>query len=189
MDQSLYDFVIKEIGPNSRSVAKIAAHIFDKKYVFHIFGKRKYWFEREAGNNLNTIPDIIIRNRLTNELPDIIRNVREQFKNNLEYTKIDDMSIESQNIKMVQLKLVDLAEKRKGLRELNKIDESREIDQQIKGNESVIEYLIMKQNRQRSDIKDSKYAELVSIEDKLYNRSFKNDVIKDLEDILYEPHD
>ena len=188
MDQTLYDFIIKEIGPNSRSVAKIAAHIFDKKYVFHIFGKRKYWFEREPGNNLKTIPDIIIRNRLTNELPDIIRNVREQFKNNPEYTKIDDMYY-FQSIKHLQLNLVDLAEKRKGLRELNKIDESREIDQQIKDTESGIEYLTNKQNIQRSDIKDRKYAELVNIEDKLYNRSFKNDVIKDLEDILYEPHD
>ena len=189
MDQELYDFVVNDIAANSASVAKLAARIFDKKYLVHIIGRKRQWFEREQANKFKPIVDIIIRNRLTNELPDIIRNVREQFKNNLEYTKIDDMSIESQNIKMVQLKLVDLAEKRKGLRELNKIDESREIDQQIKGNESVIEYLIMKQNRQRSDIKDRKYAELVSIEDKLYNRSFKNDVIKDLEDILYEPHD
>ena len=180
MDQSLYDFVIKEIGPNSRSVAKIAAHIFDKKYVFHIFGKRKYWFEREAGNNLNTIPDIIIRNRLTNELPDIIRNVMEKFKADPEYIKIEAMFNTIQTIDAMQFTLTNLVEKRKGL---------REIDQQIKDIETAIEYLTAKLNIQRSDIKSCKYAELVYIEDKLYNRYFKNEIMKDLEDILYEPHD
>ena len=180
MDQTLYDFIINEIGPNSRSVAKIAAHIFDKKYVFHIFGKRKYLFEREAGNNLNTIPDIIIRNRLTNELPDIIRNVMEKFKADPEYIKIEAMFNTIQTIDAMHFTLTNLSEKRKDL---------REIDQQIKETETSIEFLTAKLNIQRSDIKSCKYAELVYIEDKLYKCYFKNEIMKDLEDILYEPHD
>jgi hypothetical protein len=188
MDQALYDFVLNEIGPSSASVAKLAARIFDKKYLVHIIGRKRQWFEREPGNKFKPIVDIIIRNRLTNELPDIIRSVREQFKNDPEYTKIDDMCY-SQSLDAIKLTLVSLIEKRRALREINKIDESREIDQQIKDTEAGIEYLTTKQNLQRSDIKDRKYSVLVNIEDKLYNRSFKNDVIKDLEDILYEPHD
>ena len=180
MDQTLYDFVVNEIGPNSRSVAKIAAYIFNKKYVFHIFGKRKYWFEREPGNNLNTIPDIIIRNRLTNELPDIIRNVRDKFKADPEYIKIQAMFDTIQTIDAMNFTLTSLSEKHKGL---------PEIDQQIKDTEASIEYLTAKLNIQRSDIKSCKYAELVYIEDKLYKCYFKNEIMKDLEDILYEPHD
>ena len=45
------------------------------------------------------------------------------------------------------------------------------------------------QDRERYDIKDKKYAELLNAEKKLYNRTFKNHVMKDLEEILYEPHD
>jgi len=189
MDQDLYDFVVNYIAPNSASVAKLAARIFDKKYVVHIIGRKRYWFERESGNKFKPIVDIIIRNRLTNELPDIIRSVREQFKNDPEYTKMEAIANNSQSIEALKLTLASLAEKRKSLREINKIDESREIDQKIKDAEAGIEYLTTQQNLQRSDIKDRKYSVLVNIEDKLYNRSFKNDVIKDLEDILYEPHD
>ena len=189
MDQTLYDFVLNEIGPNSASVAKLAARIFDNKYVVHIIGTKRCWFERELGNKFKPTVDIIIRNRLTNELPDIIRKAREQFKSDPEYAKMEAIANNSQSIEALKLTLLSLIEKRKGLREINKIDESREIDQKIKDTEAGIEYLTTKQNLQRSDIKDRKYSELVNIEDKLYNRKFKNDVIKDLEDILYEPYD
>jgi hypothetical protein len=183
MDEALYEFVLNEIGPNSVSVAKIAARIFDKKYVFHIFGKRKYWFEREPGNKLKVIPDIIIRNRLINELPDIIRNVREKYKADPEFMKIEAMFKTLQSIDAMNFTLLSLTEKRKGLRE---IDESREIDQQIKDAEASIEHLTIKQNIQRSEIKDRKFADLVYVEDQLHNRRFKNEVMKDLEHVLYE---
>jgi hypothetical protein len=189
MDQDLYDFIINEIGPNSASVAKIAARIFDKKYVFHIFGKRKYWFEREPGKKLIVIPDMIIRNRLANELPDIIRNVREKYKADPEYIKIEAMFNTLQSIDAMNYTLVILTEKRNDLHELDKIDESRDIDLQIKDTEADIEYLTTKQNIQRSEIKDRKFADLVYVEDQLHNRRFKNEVMKDLEVILYEPHD
>ena len=186
MDQDLYDFIINTIGPHSRSVAKIAARIFNKKYVFQIYGKRKYWFEREPGKKLNHIPDIIIRNRLTNELPNIIRNVREKYKADPEVMKIEAMFNTLQTIDRMKFTLLTLTETRK---DLDEIDESREIDQQIKDTEASIEYLTTKQNIQRSEIKDRKFADLVYVEHKLYNQRFKSEIMKDLEDILYELHD
>lgn len=189
MDQALYDFIINTIGPHSRSVAKIAAYIFNKKYVFQIYGKRKYWFEREPGNKYKLIPDIVIRNRLSNELPDIIRNVREKYKADPEVMKIEAMFNTIQSIDRMKFTLLTLTETCKDLRELNKIDESREIDQQIKETEATIEDLTTKQNIQRSEIKDRKFADLVYVEHKLYNQRFKSEIMKDLEDILYELND
>jgi hypothetical protein len=193
MDQSLYEFILQNVAPSSFSVAKLAEHVFNKKYIVHIIGRSPYWFEREENGTLKRIDNVVIRNRLSNDFPDIIRKVREEFRkdlhNNSEYAKMEAIANNSQSIEALKLTLVSLAEKRRALREINRIDESREIDQQIKDTEAGIEYLTTKQNLQRSDIKDRKYAELVNIEDKLYNRNFKNDVIKDLEDILYEPHD
>jgi hypothetical protein len=186
MDQALYDFIINTIGPHSRSVAKIAAYIFNKKYVFQIYGKRKYWFEREPGKKFTLIPGIIIRNRLTNELPNIIRNVREKYKADPEVMKIEAMFNTLQTIDRMKFTLLTLTETRKDLRE---IDESREIDQQIKETEATIEHLTTKLNMQRSEIKDRKFADLVYVEHKLYNQRFKSEIMKDLEDILYELND
>ena len=40
----------------------------------------------------------------------------------------------------------------------------------------------------RSEIRDNKLSELTELENKLYNYNFKNKVIKELEDIYYQPY-
>lgn len=190
MDQSLYKFILDNVGPSSFSVAKLAECVFNNKYVVHIIGRTATWFEREDDGTFKRIDSVVIRNRLSNEFPDIIRQARDQFKHKImpEYAKMEAIEEDSKSINALKLTLTQLVEKRHNLREINKIDDARVIEQQIKDTESGIEYLTNKQNLQRSDINDRKYSDLVNIEDKLYNLKFKNNVIKDLEDILYEPH-
>lgn len=187
MNQSLYERVVNDTIPNSASVAKLAAHIFYNKYVFRKIGKKMGWFERESDNKFKPIVDLVIRNRLTNELTNIIRNAREQLQIDRNYPNTEEVC--SLSLISIQEKLNNLVEKRKTLRKLNKIDESLEIDKEINETETIINYMTVYQDRERYDIKDKKYAELLNAEKKLYNRTFKNHVMKDLEEILYEPHD
>ena len=84
--------------------------------------------------------------------------------------------------------LNELNDKNNNLKLMNSIDEAKYIHSQIIDTESAIKFLTNKQQLKRSDIIDKKFSGLVQLETKLYNYNFKNQVIKELEDIYYQPY-
>ena len=188
LDKDLVSFVLHSMAPTHNHVARLMKRMFQDTYRASVNTRSTDWFEFNKDLHLwkrinQAIP---LRNLMSNDVADVIRKAREQFKSDPEYAKMEAIANNSQSIEALKLTLASLAEKRKSLREINKIDESKEIDQQIKDTESGIEYLTNKQNLQRSDVKDRKYSELVNLEDKLYNCGFKESVMKECIGLFYE---
>ena len=188
LEKDLVSFVLHSMAPTHNHVARLMKRMFQDTYRASVNTRSTDWFEFSKELHLwkrinQAIP---LRNLMSNEVADVIRKAREQFKSDPEYAKMEAIANNSQSIEALKLTLASLADKRKALREINKIDESREIDQQIKDTEAGIEYLTTKQNLQRSDVKDRKYSELVNLEDKLYNCGFKESVMKECVGLFYE---
>ena len=188
LDKDLVNYVLHSMAPTHNHVARLMKRMFQDTFRASVNTRSTDWFEFSKDLHLwkrinQAIP---LRNLMSNEVADVIRKAREQFKSDPEYAKMESIANNSQSIEALKLTLTNLAERRKALREINKIDESREIDQQIKDTESGIEYLTTKQNLQRSDVKDRKYSELVNLEDKLYNCGFKESVMKECVGLFYE---
>jgi hypothetical protein len=189
MDQTLYEYITESsIGASPYIAAKIAEFIFKKQYVVHKVGRNNEWFEKNADGTLNRIDDVIIRRRLSSDVAIIVSQARERFKNDPEYNKIGAFISNNKSLDALNLTLKQLAEKRSILTATNRIDEAKVINNQIIDTESAIEFLTHKQNLQRTDMKDIVFSGLTQLENKLYNYSFKNQVIKELEDIYYQPY-
>jgi len=188
LEKDLVSFVLHSMAPTHNHVARLMKRMFQDTFRASVNTRSTDWFEFAKDLHLwkrinQAIP---LRNLMSNEVADVIRKAREQFKSDPEYAKMESIANNSQSIEALKLTLANLADKRRNLREINKIDDAREIEQQIKDTESGIEYLTNKQNLQRSDVKDRKYSELVNLEDKLYNCGFKESVMKECVGLFYE---
>ena len=189
MDQALYEYITESSGGASPHIAaKIAEFVFKKQYVVHKVGRNNEWFEKNADGTLNRIDDVIIRRRLSSDVAVVVSQARERFKNDPEYNKMDAFASNNKSLNALDLTLKQLSEKRSNLIGMNKIDEVKIVNNKIAETESAIEFLRHKQNLQRADVKDTVFSGLVQLENKLYNYNFKNQVIKELEDIYYQPY-
>ena len=166
-------------------IAKLVYQAFKSEYRLHIVGKTSKWFSVNTDGSLSIIDDIIIRKRLSTDIADLVIKARDRFKRDPEYKKMEALATNNKSIEALNMTLKTLIEKRISLREVNKIDEGREVDAQIRDTEAALELISMKQELQRADVKDKKIAELIDLEMKLYNSSFKDGIMKALAEMFY----
>jgi hypothetical protein len=81
--------------------------------------------------------------------------------------------------------MLSLIEKKKNLQELNRVDEIKNVEVQIREAESSIDMITKKQDLQRADVRDRVFSQLADVEMKLYNSTFKNGVMKELIGFFY----
>jgi hypothetical protein len=191
MDPTLYKYINEYQGGVSPHIAaKITELIFKNQYVVHKLGKNSIWFEKNADGTLNRIDDVIIRRRLSSDVTNIISQARDNFKKGgfSELNKVETSTSVNRAIESLNISLQELLEKHNSLRLANKIDDCRIIGTQIKDIELNIALIRQKEDIHRSEIRDKTLSGLTELENKLYNYNFKNIVIKELEDIYYQPY-
>ena len=188
MDEKIYELIINS-AKHPTGIAKIAEAIFNGKYKVHIIQRRVTWFEKEDDATFKIIDDVIIRRRLlSDDFINLIVMARDKFKNDSKNIKVETMLSNNKSLDVLNQNLVKLVEKRKELREQIKIDEARIVDAQIKNAEDTIEYTKNKCELYRAEVKDTIFSRLADMETSLYNIDFRNKVVKELADILYQPN-
>lgn len=188
MDQQLYQLIINSAAQPT-SIAKIAESVFNGQYKVHIIERKVTWYEKYADSTYNIIDDVVIRRRLSSDIVNSIILARERFKKtkDSELTE-DDISTNNDTMISLHASLTELMQKRKELREQNKIDEVRLIDSQIQNTEDTLQYISNKHELYRADKYDKIYSVLLDMENKLYDPGFKIKIVKELVDMLYQPN-
>ena len=188
IEKDLINFVLHSMAPTHNHVARLMKRMFNDTYRAAVNTRSTDWFEFNEDLHLwkkinQAIP---LRNKMSLEVADIISHARERFKKDPEYNKMEAMSANNKTLEALNVSLTELVEKRKQLREQNKIDEVRVVDAQIKNTEDTLQYTTNKQELYRAEIKDKKFTELTDLENKLYNCGFKDSVIKECIGLFYE---
>lgn len=176
---------LNEISATHYSVAKFTYNLFKDEYKCHVFGRSHVWFQKETDNTWKKIEGIVIRNRLSKDVPDAISKIRKNFMMSAGYAKLETIVNNDANIKTLTERLSNWKEEKESLIALNKIIQARYFDTEIKKLQESIDLIQKKQEMSRSVVRDKKFAELVDIETKLYNATFKEGVMKELAGFFY----
>jgi hypothetical protein len=178
--KGLYD-----IAPNNYNTAKFVHTLFKDEYKCHVFGKSYVWFQKEDNGTWKKIEGIVIRNRLSTDVVSAINKLRTNFKNSEEYRHMESITFNNESLETLNKVAQELREKKTALRDANRIDDVREIENKIRDTEISIDLITMKQDLQRADFRDKIFANLSEIQDKLYNTRFKDGVMKELAGFFY----
>ena len=178
--KGLYD-----IAPNNYNTAKFVYTLFKDEYKCHVFGKSYMWFQKEINGTWKKIESIIIRNRLSTDVVSAINKLRTNFKNSEEYTRMEMIASNYNSLEALNKVLKTLVEKKNTLRDANRIDDAREIQNKIRDTEISIDLITKEQDLQRADFRDRIFANLSETQDKLYNTTFKDGVMKELAGFFY----
>jgi hypothetical protein len=175
-----------ELNSTHYSVAKFIHMLFRDQYKCHIYGKSPEWFQKNPDNTWRDINKIVIQNRLSSaEVAMALADYRYNFMRNAEHAKLTNIISEDANIKYLNERLQELNEDKQHATELNNVDEARCIITEIKTVEEAIDLIQKKKELAYSDARDKKFAEVLSIETKLKNNTFKNAVMKVLTELFY----
>jgi len=188
IEKDLVSYVLHCISPTHNHVARLMKRMFQDTYRAAINNRSTDWFEFNADLHLwkRINQGMSLRNKISLDVADMIMLARERFKHDPEYNKMEAIATNNNSLSALNASLTELIEKRKALREQNKIDEGRELDSQIKDAESAIDFITKKQELQRADVKDKKFSELTELENRLYNCGFKDSVMKECIGLFYE---
>jgi P4 family phage/plasmid primase-like protien len=188
IEKDLVSYVLHSIAPTHNHVARLMKRMFQDTYRAAVNNRSTDWFEFNADLHLwkRINQGMSLRNKISLDVADMITLARERFKHDPEYNKMEAIATNNNSLSALNASLTELIEKRKGLRDQNKIDEGREVDAQIKDAESAIEFITKKQELQRADVKDKKFSELTELETKMYNCGFKDSVMKECIGLFYE---
>jgi P4 family phage/plasmid primase-like protien len=188
IEKDLVSYVLHSIAPTHNHVARLMKRMFQDTYRAAVNNRSTDWFEFNADLHLwkRINQGMSLRNKISLDVADMITLARERFKHDPEYNKMEAIAINNNSLSALNASLTELIEKRKALRDQNKIDEGREVDAQIKDAESAIDFITKKQELQRADVKDKKFSELTELETKMYNCGFKDSVMKECIGLFYE---
>lgn len=188
IEKDLISFVLHSMAPTHNHVARLMRRMFNDTYRAAVNTRSTDWFEFNEQLHLwkKINQGMALRNHMSGSVADIISHARERFKKDPEYNKMEAMSANNKTLEALNVSLTELSEKRKQLREQNKIDEVRLVDAQIKNTEDTIQYTTNKQDLYRAEIKDKRFSELTELENKLYNCGFKDSVMKECIGLFYE---
>jgi P4 family phage/plasmid primase-like protien len=188
LERDTVNYVLHSVTPTHNHVARLMKRMLQDTYRAAVNSRSTDWFEfceqLHLWKKINQ--GMSLRNKISLDVADIVSRARARFKHDPEYSKMESIASNSQSIEALNLTLKQLVEKRKSLRDINKIDEGRELDKQIADAESAIDYISKKQELSRADVKDKKFAELAELEMKLYNCGFKDSVMKECVGLFYE---
>jgi len=178
--KGLYD-----IAPDNYSTAKFVHTLFKDEYKCHVFGKSYVWFQKENNGTWKKIESIVIRNRLSTDVVSAIIRLRANYKHSAEYTRMESIASNNNSLEALNQVLKTLINKKNELRDTNCIDDAVNIENEIRHTEFSIDLIARKQELQRADLRDRKFAELAEVEDKLYTTRFKDGVMKELAGFFY----
>ena len=188
IEKDLVSYVLHCISPTHNHVARLMKRMFQDTYRAAVNNRSTDWFEFNADLHLwkRINQGMSLRNKISLDVADMIMLARERFKHDPEYNKMEAIATNNKSLEALNLTLTQLIEKRKGLRDQNKIDEGKEVDSQIRDTEAAIDFISKKQELQRADVKDKKFSELTELETKMYNCGFKDSVMKECIGLFYE---
>jgi P4 family phage/plasmid primase-like protien len=188
LERDLVSFVLHSMAPTHNHVARLMKRMFQDTYRAAVNTRSTDWFEFSSQLHLwkRINQGMALRNHMSVSVADIIAKARDRFKHDPEYNKIEAFASNNKSLEALNITLAQLVDKKRGLHDNNKIDESKQVDAQISDTQAAIEYLTNKQNLQRADVKDKKFSELTELETKLYNCGFKDSVMKECIGLFYE---
>jgi len=193
IERDVINYILHNTLPTHNHVARLMKRMFQDNYAASINARSTEWFEflPEMHRWKKINQGVALRNKISGgghglEVTDMIAAARQRFKTSPEFTRMEAIASASKSLEALQLVLRGLIEKKKTLRDLNKIDETREVDVQIREAESSIDMITKKQDLQRADVRDRKFAELADLEGKLHNCGFKDAVMKECQGLFYE---
>jgi len=193
LEQDVADYILHCTAPTHNHVARIMKRIYQDNYAASVNTRHTDWYEYNATihkwKKINQ--GIELRNKISSkgsglEVTDLIQSARQRFKNGPEYAKMEQLANNNKSLEALTETMKALVEKRNALRDINKIDDARDIDLQIKETESNIDLITRKQELNRADVRDKKFSELTELEMKLYNSGFKDSVMKECIGLFYE---
>ncbi len=193
IERDVINYILHNTLPTHNHVARLMKRMFQDNYAASINARSTEWFEflPEMHRWKKINQGVALRNKISGgghglEVTDMIAAARQRFKTSPEFTRMEAIASASKSLEALQLVLRGLIDKKKTLRDLNKIDETREVDNQIREAESSIDMITKKQDLQRADVRDRKFAELADLEGKLHNCGFKDAVMKECQGLFYE---
>jgi P4 family phage/plasmid primase-like protien len=188
IEKDTVSFVLHSMAPTHNHVARLMRRMFNDTYRASVNTRSTDWFEFNEDMHLwkRINQGMALRNKMSLEVANMITLARDRFKNSPEYNKMEMMASNNKSLEVLNQTLVELVEKRKQLREQNKIDEGRIVEAQIKNAEDTIKYTTDKQELYRAEVRDKKFSELTELENKLYNCGFKDSVMKECIGLFYE---
>jgi P4 family phage/plasmid primase-like protien len=193
LEQDVAEYILHCTAPTHNHVARIMKRIYQDNYAASVNTRHTDWYEYNTNlhkwKKINQ--GIELRNKISSkgsglEVTDLIQSARQRFKNGPEYAKMEQLASNNKSLEALTETMKGLVEKRNALRDINKIDDARDIDLQIKETESNIELITRKQELTRADVRDKKFSELTELEMKLYNSGFKDSVMKECVGLFYE---
>lgn len=188
LEKDIVNFVLHSVLPTHNHVARLMKRMFQDSYRAAINTRNTDWFEFDSQLHLwkRINQGIVLRERISLDVADMITKAKLKFKHSPEYAKMETIANNSKAIEALTHTLDQLVEKRTSLRDSNRIDEAHEIDKQIIEAESGIEHITKKQELSRSEVKDKRLSDLAELEMKLYTCGFKDSVMKECIGLFYE---
>ena len=193
LEQDVADYILHFTSPTHTHVARIMKKIYQDNYAASVSSRFTEWYEfNEVTHRWKKINQgIELKNKISSrgsgiEVADLIAKARERFMKTPEYLKMEAIVNNNHSIEALSATMLSLVEKRNALRDQNKIDECRSLDQQIQAAESDIQTIRTKNEMNRVEVRDRKFKDLASLEEKLYNSGFKESVMKECVGLFYE---
>jgi P4 family phage/plasmid primase-like protien len=188
LEKDIVNYVLHSVLPTHNHVARLMKRMFQDSYRAAINTRNTDWFEFDTQLHLwkRINQGIVLRERISLDVADMIAKAKLKFKHSPEYAKMETIANNSKAIEALTLTLEQLVEKRTSLRDSNRIDEAHDIDKQIIEAESGIDYITKKQELSRSEVKDKRLSDLAELEMKLYASGFKDSVMKECIGLFYE---
>jgi P4 family phage/plasmid primase-like protien len=193
IEQDIHNYILHFTCPTHNHVARLMKRVYQDNYTASVSSRYTDWFEYNQNTHRwkKINQGIELKNKISArgggmEIADLIFSARQYFKKSPEFAKIETIANNNANIEVLSALLKTLLDKRRTLRDLNKIDETREIDIEIKNTEANIELIRQKQEMNRTEVREKKFAELSELEIKLYNSGFKDSVMKECIGLFYE---
>ena len=193
LEQDVAEYILHCTAPTHNHVARIMKRIYQDNYAASVNTRHTDWYEYNANlhkwKKINQ--GIELRNKISSkgsglEVTDLIQSARQRFKNSPEYAKMEQIASNNKSLEVLNEAMKELVDKRNSLRDMNKIDDAREIDLQIRDTECNINNITRKQELNRAEVRDKKFSELTELEMKLYNSGFKDSVMKECVGLFYE---
>lgn len=193
IERDVVNYILHYTSPTHNHVARLMKRMFQDNYAASINSRSTEWFEfnPDAHRWKKINQGVALRNKISGgghglEVTDMIAAARQRFKNSPEYTRMESIASNNKSLEALNQVLKTLIDKKNNLRDSNRIDEAREVEGQIRDAENSIDLITKKQELQRADVRDKKFAELADLEGKLHNCGFKDSVMKECVGLFYE---
>ena len=193
IERDVVNYILHYTTPSHNHVARLMKRMFQDNYAASINSRSTEWFEflsdHHRWKKINQ--GVALRNKISGdgcdiEVVEMIAKATDVFRKSQEYNKLENIVSNSKSIDALTIVLRELIEKKKNLRETNKIDAAYEVEKQIRDTELSIDSLSRKQELQRQEVRDKKLGELNDLRGKLLNSGFKDAVMKECVGLFYE---